>query len=262
MADSKDDDSSNESLDDELDELCYLVDKVAFKKFKKEIETIKAKMTKLNEEMKKYKKEVKMLREKHDALEKAMKEAKEEYDRKVKELEAKNKELLDDQVKLRSELHQLKETVKKLSLNDDYIYFGAICHKIQDQIMEAMTRDLDLNEEQYEAITGYGIWDIRQFYNNGCLHHTLKEDSVAIDYPTYTEFNSNISRIMGKIKSWHKGKLLYFNASRNKAAHPPVDISVDEIRERIKKSVMEGDDLSTAESILRIVEYLQRNNVI
>ena len=138
-----------------------------------------------------------MLKEKHDALEKAMKEAKEEYDRKVKELEAKNKELLDEQVKLRSELRQLKATVKKLSLNDDYIYFGAICHKIQDQIMEAMIRDLDLNEEQYEAITGYGIWDIRQFYNNGCLHDTLKEDSVAIDYPTYTVFDSKCLKNYG-----------------------------------------------------------------
>ena len=259
MANYTDDDSSNESLDDELDELCYLVDKVAFKKFKKEIETIKAKITKLNEKMKKYKKEVK---EKNGALEKAMKEAKEEYDKKVKELEAKNKELLDEQVLLRSELRQLKENVKQLSLNDDYIYFGAISHKIQGQIMKAMIGDLHLSRDQYKAITGYGIWDIRQYYKAGCLHDTLKEDSVAIDYHTYTVFNSNVSRIMDEIKSWYKGALLHFNASRNKAAHPKVDVSVDEIRERIKKSVMEGEDISKAESILEIVECLQHNHVI
>ena len=228
----KEDDSSNESSDDML---YYFLDNPDLEEHKKAVETIKAKMKKYEEEV--------------NRLKATMNQAEARHDKKVKELEDKIKEL-------HAELRQLKETVKQLSLSNDYIYFGAICHKIQDQIMEAMTKDLHLSEEQYEVITGYGIWKIMQFHKDKCLENYLT-DSVDIDH-----FKSNVSKVMTQMKFWHKGKLLHFNAPRNKAAHPEVDISVDEIVKRIEKSAMEPKDIAVAKSILNIVRNLQRNHII
>ena len=246
------DDSSNESLDDVL--YRFLAD---VEELKKEVEDIQAKMKKYEEG------EV-------NKLEEAMNQAEARYDEKVKELEArydeKVKELvrrdekvkeLEDKIKeLHAELRQLKETVKKLSLNDDYIYFAAICCKIQDQIMEAMTRDLHLSKEQYEEITGYGIWKIMELHQDKCLENYLTY-FVDID-----RFKSNVSKVMTQMKFWHKGMLLHFNVPRNEAAYLEVDISIDEIVERIKKSAMKAKDIAVARSILNIVRNLQRNHII
>ena len=229
----KEADSSNESSDDML--YCFL-DNPDLEEHKKEVETIKAKMKQYEEV---------------NRLKAAMNRAEARHDEKVKELEDKIKEL-------HAELCQLKETGKKLSLNDDYIYFGAICHKIQDQIMEAMTRDLHLSEEQYEEITGYGIWKIMQLHKDKHLEDYFT-DSVHVDID---HFKSNVSKVMTQMKLWHKGKLLHFKAPRNEAAHPEVDIRIDEIVERIEKSAMEAKDIGVAKSILNIVRSLQCNHII
>ena len=255
------DDSSDDMLYRflaDLEELRQAVEtiKEKMKQYEEEVNRLKAAM---NQAEARYGKKVKELEEEVNKLEAAMNQAEARYDEKVRELarrDEKVKELEDKIKELHAELRQLKETGKKLSLNDDYIYFGAICHKIQDQIMEAMTRDLHLSEEQYQEITGYGIWKIMQFHQDKCLENYFT-DSVDID-----RFKNNVTKVMAQIKFWHKGKLLHFNASRNEAAHLEVDISVDEIVERIEKSAMEAKDIAVAKSILSIVKNLQRNNII
>ena len=61
-----------------------------------------------------------------------------------------------------------------VSLNNDYIYFIAVCKEIQEKIMEAMTRGIQLGKKDCEITIISSISDINAGTSTNVESYTMK----------------------------------------------------------------------------------------